>query len=742
MTRNDLPRRDQVIELLRGRDRALHAREMAEQLGVPEGAYLRFLELLSDMTMDRAIRALPGQRFRPPAGPSSASREGVISVHPRGFAFVSSTGFADDVYIPENAVGGAMHGDLVRVRVLARTRRGIEGWVETVLERAVLRVQGVLRRRGSSAWLEPDDARVRGPVVIEDAGDARDGLAAVVQLTRYPESRDENPEGELVAVLGEPGDPVVEMKKVLVRERIDEDFPVEAEAEAAGFPERWSDDQLGARRDLRDVDLITIDPDDARDHDDAIFVRAHETGFDAWVAIADVAQYVTQGSALDGEARRRAFSVYLPDRAVPMLPRRLSSDLCSLREGVDRLCLAVRFELDRKGVVRSSEIVEGVMRSRARLTYTGIARAMGWSEPDAGDVPLELEVLRVVKDADRLAGVLRRRRLRRGALDLQVPEPRVELDDAGAPIDVVRRAQDPGVRRAYGLIEELMIAANEAVAAWVGSRGLGTIYRVHAPPDDMKLERLVEMCGALDIAFSIEDAADPKRLSTFLGEVASHPLAEIIGMLTLRSLKQATYDSVNIGHFGLASTAYVHFTSPIRRYPDLQVHRFIKGELRGEARADETALREIATHCTRRERAVVAVEREVVDLYRALLMRGRIGSVLEGKVVDIDEGRIVVALNRPFVDVRVPMDRMGGKGFEATEDGLRAVDSRSGETVKLGEPMWVEVESVSLERRSVLGRRTWENKKRGTKRNALGIPGRPRKARRNEAKSGQKKKRR
>ncbi len=718
MGHNDLPRRDQVIDLLRSSTRALHAREIAERLAVREGAYLRLLELLGDMSMDRVIRALPGQRFRSQAEAAAEAREGVITIHPRGFGFVSCTGYADDVFIPEAATGGALHGDVVRVRVAARTRRGTEGWVEGIVARGVHRVQGVIRRRGASVWLDPDDARVRGPVVLPGPADAWDGQAAVVRLTRYPQTRDENPEGEVIALLGVPGDPVVEMQKVLIREQIEEAFPPEVEDEAAAMPDPWPASVLDNRRDLRGLDFITIDPDDARDHDDAIFVEQTSSGFDVWVAIADVAQYVVEGSALDREARRRAFSTYLPDRAVPMLPQRLSSDLCSLRQGVDRLCLAVHLEMDRKGVVRSSDLVEAVMCSRARLAYSGVARAMGWSDAAHAPAHLDDRIERGVRDAARLATILRRRRLRRGALDLLVPEPQVLLDSEGKPVDVRRRQQDLGVRRAYGLIEELMIAANETVARWMASRGLGAIHRVHAPPDEDKLDRLVQMCSALGLAFDPEDAADPKLFSAFLQSIERHPLAEVIGALALRSLKQASYDPVNIGHFGLASPAYLHFTSPIRRYPDLQVHRIVKRALHGGDPTDEAALGEIASYCTRRERAVAAVEREVVDLYRALLMRNRIGDRLEGTVIDVDDNRVIVAMDEPFVDVRVGLDRLGAGVYEVMDDGLGVEDRRGGGRIRLGDRMWVEVESVSLERRAVAGRRIDEKQTFRTNRNA------------------------
>ena len=709
MARNELPRRDQVIDLLRAHSRALHAREIAELLGVREGDYLRFLGVLEQLTFDKAVRSLPGQRFRATTG-TAELREGTISVHPKGFGFVACPGQASDLFIPENAMGGAMHGDTVRARVAATTKRGAEGVVEAVLQRALSRVQGVLRMRGASAWLEPDDARIRGPIVVKVPEEGRDGLAAVAEIIRFPERREENPEGSILAVLGEPGDPAVEMRKVLLREHIEEAFPTDAERQASEFPETIPEDALVGRRDLRGIDLVTIDPDDARDHDDAVWAQEDGGSFEVWVAIADVAHHVSEGSAIDSEAKRRAFSIYLPDRAVPMLPGRLSSNLCSLREGVDRLCMAVRFRCNRRGAVRDVEVVEGVMRSRARLTYTGIARSMGWTANE-GEARLSEDLLQVIEASAKLASILRRQRLRRGALDLKVAEPHVLLDKGNAaPKDVVRRAQDPGERRAYSVIEELMVAANEAIARWIGEHEFEAIYRVHAPPDEAKLEKLVEICAALDLQFEFEDAIDPKRFSAFLERIAEHPLAENIGGLALRSLKQATYDQVNIGHFGLASKAYAHFTSPIRRYPDLVVHRLVKRVLHAQQGLEREVLREIAAYCSRRERTIASVEREIVDLYRALLMREHIGETLEGRVAEIDDVRVVIALDHPFVHVRVPLDRLGSGVYEASKDGLRAVEVRSGDTIRLGDRASVRVEDVSLVRRQVLGTRICTNK--------------------------------
>lgn len=695
------------MELLGSREpRALHARELAKELGVREGDYLGFLEMLGGLTLDGAIRGLPGQRFRSVKGAAREVREGRVRVHPRGFGFVCSPGVADDVYVQEGGLGGAMHGDMVRVEVMARSWRGLEGRVQEVLQRANARVQGVLRKTRHGGWLEVDDARVRGPIVLHGQLDGEDGDAAVVEIVRFPESGDENPEGKLLEALGPPGSPDVETRKVLLRQGIDETFSLEVQQEVERVAQSIDPSTIEGREDLRDLDFVTIDPEDARDRDDAVWVREIDDGFESWVAIADVAAYVQPGTPLDEEALERGFSVYLPDRAVPMLPSTLSSRLCSLEQDEDRLCLAVWMKFDDKGRRTAMRICEAVIHSRATLSYGQVASGMKWSAVAARE-ELEERIWNQLDGADRLSKKLRRRRMRRGALELTTAEPQIILDtDSGMPTDVVRRAEDPGVKRAYRLIEELMIAANEAVATWLQGGDDAAIYRVHPPPNETKLQRLGELCASLEIPFEYEDAADPKRLGIFLRSVQEHPLAEIIGMLTLRSLAPASYDTVNVGHFGLASKAYAHFTSPIRRYPDLVIHRLVRKRLRGQGEAmDPEACQDIAMHCTRREREVADVEREVFDVYRCVMMRDRVGMRSWGVVTDIGMSSVTVTLAAPFVEVLVPEGLLGGGGYERSEDGLHLVAQRSGDRISLGNSMEVEVESADLTRRVITGKR-------------------------------------
>lgn len=658
--------------------------------------------------------------------------QGTLSVNPRGFGFVASVG-KDDVFIPPENLGAALHGDTVQVTVTGRSNRGTEGRIESVVSRRNPRVAGTLRRRGRSAWLEPDDTRLRGPIVLgREVKDGKDGDAAVATITRWPTAIDENPEGDLVLVLGPPGDPQVEVAKILVREGVEEGHPEAALAEAERFTQRSRKHLAQGRVDLRDVPLPTIDPEDARDHDDAVWVERRGEGFRAWIAIADVSEYVQPGTALDEEARRRGCTIYLPDRAIPMLPSALAADLCSLLAEQERLTLCVIADLDKNGKPTSYEIVEGVMRSAAMLTYGGVARALGFTElpqrsPAAETFKRDLKVL------DDLARKLRRQRLRRGALDLDLPEPKIELDpETGAPVAVTRRAQDPGVKRAYQMIEELMLLANELVAQWLGRQRSPAVYRVHAKPDEAKLERLGEVAQIMAVPFDSADVAEPGGVGRFLESIAEHPKKNVLEMLLLRSLKQAQYDIGNIGHYGLASEAYLHFTSPIRRYPDLLVHRLVKHLLRGgkvDASANAVeALRNAATTSSQRERAAMDVEREVVDLYRALHLRDRVGDTFTGTVTALVGSGAYVALDDPYCDVLVRFESMGSDRYELSDDELAVVGVRSGDTIALGDRMVVVIEDVALLRRTVFARRVppegaaaGESRGRG-KRGPLGRP--------------------
>jgi ribonuclease R len=710
-----LPSKADIIAVLEEAARPLHAGQLATRCEVSQNAYPKFLEALERMAERNQIRRLSGHRFAAnPAkeAPKAADQwEGVLALNPRGFGFVTAPG-KEDVYVPPDAIGAALHGDRVVVTVINRSPRGAEGRLESIVSRRNPRVAGVLRKRGKSAWLEPDDTRIRGPIVVTSGvgKDVKDGLAAVVSITRYPEFADENAEATLVSVLGEPGDPNVEVAKILVREQVNEQHPEGAVREAESMARKLSRVSLEGRRDLRDVPLPTIDPEDARDHDDAVWVEKREGGgYRAYIAIADVSEYVQDGSELDAEARQRGCTIYLPDRAIPMLPAALAADLCSLLPEQERLTLAVIADLDSDAVVERYEIVEGVMRSQAMLTYGGVARALGFTDTPPRSAQAEA-FKRDLKVLDELARKLRKRRMSRGALDLDLPEARVKVDPkTGAPVDVVRRAEDPGIKRAYAMVEEMMLLGNELVARFMGERKSPAVYRVHGKPDPTKLERLGLVARKLGIEFDAELLDEPGGVARWLAKVSRHPRKNVLEMLLLRSLKQATYDTSNIGHFGLASEAYLHFTSPIRRYPDLVVHRAVKAILRGGKPATSPAalqaLTEAAAQGSQRERAAMDIEREVVDLYRALLMREHVGETYEGTVSGVVGSGVYVALDHPYVDVLVRFEGLGPDHYELGEDEISVVGLRSGDRIELGDRMLVTIEDVAVLRRAIYGRR-------------------------------------
>jgi ribonuclease R len=715
MTIEPLPRREAILALLSSRSRPLRASEIAARLDVSERSFPGFLRFLESLAHEGVLRALPDDRFGLEGtanGPRARTeREGNLSVNARGFGFVRSIGHEDDLFIPEDRMGGALHGDTVSARFVKRTTSGSEGEIVRILKRANARIAGTLRRKGKSAWLEPDDSRVRGPLVITGTISGQDGEAAVVAITRYPMLPDENPECEIVKVLGTPGDPQVEVAKILVREAVDEGHPPEAVAEAEAYGSVVAEADLVGREDFTGVPLPTIDPDDARDHDDAVWVQRNDDGtYTAWIAIADVSHYVRPETALDAAALARSCSIYLPTRAIPMLPRALSSNLCSLLPDVIRLCLCLVVQLDAGANVTDYRVAEGFMKSRAKLTYGGVARALGFTDKPPVQEAAEamVEDLRV---ADTLSQMLRTKRLRRGALDFTVPEPKIVLDkETEAPIGVEKRSEDPGMVRAYQLIEELMLLANELVAKFLVDRTLPAIFRVHAAPDETKLERFATFAEDIGLVFDIDDARDPKKLSMFLKKMSKHPRADVLSMLLLRAMKQAVYDTANIGHFGLASTAYLHFTSPIRRYPDLVVHRIVRRSLRNEpidvSDAGKEKLAEAALTASKQERHAMEVEREVVDLYRTLYMRAFIGDTFEGMVTGVVGGGAFVTLDSPFVEVLVRPDAMGKDIYTLDDEAMKFVAKRSGDTVAIGDRMTVTIEDVQIIRRTVYAWRT------------------------------------
>ncbi|MBI2893303.1 MAG: VacB/RNase II family 3'-5' exoribonuclease [Deltaproteobacteria bacterium] len=711
MKKPEIVPREDLLEVLRtAAPRALHVVKIGVELGVSPTRRRALGELLDDLVIAGRVDALPGARYRIAAGglePETA--RGELRAHARGFAFVVRDDAGPDVFVEAASIAGAMHLDVVEVDV-HDTPRGPAGAVTRVVERTLARIPGVLRVAPGGAWVEPDDSRIRGPIQVDSDGllSPMDGKAVVAEILHYPERAEDTPAGRVLTVLGEPGDPRAELDKILLREGIETEFQPAALERATEVARPPSAADLPGRADMRRVPFLTIDPADARDHDDAVQIEPDPKGWLVRVAIADVSHYVQPGGPLDEAARERATSIYLPARVIPMLPTALSADVCSLVAGRDRLALVVEAVLGPQCEVIGARFHEAVIHPAACLHYEGVARALGLSSSAAAQPEADSHVdqLRNLHDVTRN---LRRRRLDRGSIDFNLPEPKVELDPTSGEVrGITRRAQDPGVRIAYSIVEELMLLANELVARELGRRGLPTIYRVHASPDEDKLGVFCEIARSFGSALTVEEGQAPGKLAAFLRSLEGHPTERSLTSLLLRSMKQAQYDVTNIGHFGLASPEYLHFTSPIRRYPDLVVHRTLRAALRKRpppvtGPAGEGHLRGLiadATRSSKRERRAMEVEREVIDLYRALCMQDHIGEEHEVTVTGLAQHGVYVELDEPFAEALLLLESLGDDEYELDEAQMRMIGRRSGRKLTLGDRLRVRISDVSIARRT------------------------------------------
>ncbi len=642
----------------------------------------------------RLVRTKGGRLALPEALDLVAGR---LEVKPSGFAFcVPDEPQAEDVYVPASRVRPGLHGDRVLVQV-ERGRRGrTEGRVARVLSRATKRVVGALRQGRTAAVLVPQDPRLTVRIVVPRGaeGGARDGDMVVAELVRYPGTESEA-EAAVTTVLGPAADPRVETEAVIHAHGLPLEFPDDVRVAARRVPAGVPPEALAGRLDLRDQPIVTIDGENARDFDDAVLVERDGRGWRLTVAVADVAHYVPAGGPIDLEARARGTSVYFPDRVIPMLPEELSNGICSLVPGEDRLAKVVRLALDARGRVTGARFDDGVIRSSARLTYTEVRQALVDRDPE---VRARLgALLRPLELAGELAPLLTAIRRARGALDFDLPEAEVVLDLRGRPENIVRAERS----LAHRMIEEFMLAANEAVARELARRRIDAIHRVHAPPGR---ERTAELARFLE-GFGLRLKTDPERptpaaFQAVLEKVAGRPEERLVNTVILRSLTQAAYSTEGSGHFGLATEWYTHFTSPIRRYPDLTVHRLLDVAFRGHGRVPRD-LPAIAEESSRRERIAMDAEREIVQLKKVQLMQDKIGESFDGWVSGVAPFGAFGELPDGFVVGRVHVSALGDDFYELVEAQHLLRGRRTRRTFRVGDPVRVVVTGVSIERRQV-----------------------------------------
>lgn len=581
---------------------------------------------------------------------------GTIHINPRGFGFFTPEKIAGqapagreaDIFVPPVATLGAMNGDTVEIRLRPSRRDGDdrpEGEVVRIVQRGTITVIGEFQRdaRGDGRVIS-DDRRNRTELYIpaDAALEARDHDVVVTEVVSYPDGRPGSRlTGRVLSVLGQKGAPGVDMLAVFAKFGLPHHFPEAVLAEADVIDERIDPAELARRRDLRDQMIITIDGPDAKDLDDAVSVRSMEGGgFRLGVHIADVSHYVREDSGLDAEALRRATSVYLIDTVVPMLPQRLSNHLCSLNPNTDKLTLSCEMSIDARGKVVDHEIFESVIRSTERMTYGDVAAIIDdQTTPLADRYRALVPMLMAMAE---LHAIIERRRQNRGALDFDFPESEFSLAADGKPIDIQPAERTVSNR----LIESFMVVCNETVAEHFQKARVPFVYRVHEPPDPAKLLVFDQMAGRFGMGLSLTDRVTPKDLQVLLARLEGQPLGPVLSRLLLRSLMQARYDPQNLGHFGLAAPFYCHFTSPIRRYPDLQDHRIIKAVLRDRRAAERfrALVADVSIQSSECERLADSAERDVEDMRKAQYMLNRIGEEYEGVVAGVVGFGFFVAL--------------------------------------------------------------------------------------------------
>lgn len=620
---------------------------------------------------------------------------GVYQAHPRGFGFVTIEGETDDIFIPEKETNGALHGDTVEILLTASPEgKRKEGKIVKIAERGTAKIVGLYQvAKGKHyGFVIPDNQRFLQDIFVpeERAKGAVDGHKVVVELTSYG-SDNAKPEGKIVEILGHVNDPGVDIMSIVKSYDLPVEFPEKVINQAERVPEEVSDADMAGRKDLREWVMVTIDGEDAKDLDDAVSLTRTEDGKN-WILgvhIADVANYVQERSALDREALHRGTSVYLADRVIPMLPHRLSNGICSLNAGVDRLAMSCIMTVDAKGDVIDHEICESVIRVNERMSYTSVKKIL--EDHDEEETMRYIDLVPMFEEMEQLAGILRNRRHQRGSIDFDFPESKIMLDEEGHPMEI--RSYDRNV--ATKIIEDFMLLANETVAEEYYWREIPFVYRVHETPDEDKIKKLTILINNFGYSLHISDEVRPGQIQKLLAKIQGTPQETMISRLALRSMKQARYTPENDGHFGLAARYYTHFTSPIRRYPDLQIHRIIKDDLRGRMNEKkmehyQTILPEVTRQASETERRAEEAERETIRLKKAEYMEAHIGEVFEGVISGITNWGIYVELSNT-IEGLVHVANMYDDHYDYYEDRYEMVGEHTGKTYKLGETVYVRV---------------------------------------------------
>jgi len=696
--------KEKIISLLREKaNRPLLMKELMLDMGVPKAERQVFKRALRELQVAGEVIKIRGNRFGLPEKMSLTV--GKLSVHPDGYGFVMPEKEGEpDIYINSRNLMGGMHGDRVVARIEREKGDGRqEGRIIRIMERAQERVVGKYVAGRGFAVVVSTNPRLTHEFYVppKAGGGAKDGDLVVAEIDRYPEPH-RSPEVHVTKVLGRAGEPGLDTDLIIEEHGLATEFSPAALKEAKSVAQEVTAAMRRGRRDLREIKTVTIDGERARDFDDAVGVEQLSDGnIKLYVSIADVANYVKEGAPLDVDARARATSVYFPDRVLPMLPEELSNGICSLNPAVERLALTAEMVFNKKGDRVGCELYESVIKSDHRMTYTDVSAII---EKDDADTKARYQEL--VGDfmlMSELMERLNRMRKRRGSLDFDLPEPEVITDLQGKTTAIIKSERN----EAHRLIEEFMLAANEAVAFHLESHGVPLLYRVHEEPDQDKLEELGELVKGFGIPWPGVENIKPRNLAQVLKDVAGRPEERFINTVILRSMKLAKYSPENAGHFGLASRCYCHFTSPIRRYPDLTVHRALKELLkkgtmppdRKSALASE--LPALGQHTSFMEREAEDAERKVVELKKLQFMLNKVGAEFTGHITGVTAFGFFVELEDYFVEGLVRLTSLYDDYYVYEEKRHALTGEHNGRVFRLGDTVGVRVERVDLERRQM-----------------------------------------
>jgi ribonuclease R len=687
----------EILWLMEDEDRPLLLREVLQHFGLCKEAKRKLREQFRELIEEGKVVKIRGNRYGLPQKMNLVI--GRLKCHPDGFGFVIPEAEGEaDIFISPRNLKEAMHGDRVVARVESVRRKGKEGKIIRIVERGLRKVVGKFMKATHYSYLIPEDERLLQEVFIPEGQTkrARPNQVVVAEITRYPAERG-RPEGRITHILGYPEDPEIEPLIIIHKHDLPHRFLPASLKEVRSLPAAPSPGDYRERVDLREVPTVTIDGENAKDFDDAVSVEKEPDGeFKLYVSISDVSHYVEEGSSLDEEAYLRGTSVYFPDRAIPMFPPELSNEICCLHPRVDRLTLTAELKFTAHGEPRGYRFYPSIIRSDERLTYT-IVKQILLDE----DESLKEKYLPLVPSLEWMAFLarrLRQRRMDRGTLDFDLPEPEIILDLQGEAEEIIRSERN----LAHQLIEEFMIAANEAVARFLEDRGFPSLYRVHEPPSAEAIGEFRRFVAPLGYAMKKDPDRSPKELQRILMEAKGRPEEHVINHVLLRTMKWAKYAAKNPGHFGLASDAYTHFTSPIRRYPDLMVHRILKKVLcQQEAGVSEEELARKAAHLSQRERVAMEAEREILDRYRVRFMKDKTGEEFDGVVSGVKAFGFFVELKEIFVEGLVRVTSLPDDYYHFHEEKYCLIGERTRKSFRVGDPVRVRVDRVDVERRHI-----------------------------------------